>query len=83
MQYGIRGTSRRCGGGFTEQVAGNVGKGEAPTLFRERLGIRLDESLDGLVAGVNLDTNRCVAKVNLVASSVLPSNDGVGHCGLV
>jgi hypothetical protein len=46
MQYGIRGTSRRCGGGFAEQVAGNVEKGEAPTLLRDHLEIRLD--LDGL-----------------------------------
>jgi len=30
-------------------VAGNVQKGEAPTLFWDRLEIRLDEDLDGLV----------------------------------
>jgi len=34
------------------------------------------------VSSMNPDTNRCVAKVYLVASSVLSSNDGVGHCGL-
>jgi hypothetical protein len=28
---------------------------------------------------VNLDTNRRVAKINLVASPVLSSNDGMGH----
>jgi hypothetical protein len=62
---------------------GNVQKGETPTLFWERLEIRLDEDLDGLVAVINLDENRYVAKGHLVATSVLPSNDGVGHCGLV
>jgi hypothetical protein len=36
VKDGVRGTSRRCGGGFAKQVAGNVEKGEAPTLLRER-----------------------------------------------
>ena len=65
------------------RLAGKVEKGKAPTLFRKRLEIGLDENLDGLVAGVNLDTNRFVAKVNLVASSIHCSNDGVGHDGLL
>jgi hypothetical protein len=77
---GVCGTSRHCGGGFAKQVAGNVEKREAPTLLRERLEIRLDENLDGLFAGINLDTNRRVAKVDLVASSILSSNNSVGHC---
>jgi hypothetical protein len=78
----ICGTSRRCGGSFAEQVPRNVEKCEAPTLLWERLKIRPDENLDGLFAGINLDTNRRVAKLNLVASSVGSSNDGVGHFGL-
>jgi hypothetical protein len=48
MQDGIRHTSSRCGGGFAEKVAGNVEKREAPIFLRERVGIRLDENLDGL-----------------------------------
>jgi hypothetical protein len=44
--------------------------------------IRFDENLDGLFAGVDLNTDTRVAKVHLVASSVLSSNDGVGHCSL-
>ena len=79
MQTRIRGTSRRCGGGFAEQVARNVEKCEAPTLLWEHVEIRLDENLDGLFAGINLDTNRRVAEIDLVASSVFSSNDGVGH----
>ena len=82
MQDGARATSRRCRGGFAEQVAGNVEKREAPLLLRHHLEIRLDENLDGLFAGINLDTNGRVAKVDLVASSVFSSNDGVGHFGL-
>ena len=76
---GLRGTSRRCGGGLAKQVAGNVEKGEAPTFLREHFGIRLDENLDGLFAGINLDTNGRVAEIDLVASSVCSANDGVGH----
>ena len=75
----VRGTSRRCGGGFTKEVAGNVEQGEAPPLLRERLEIRLDENFDGLFARINLDTNGRVAEIDLVASSVRSSNDGVGH----
>jgi hypothetical protein len=82
MQDGIRGTSRRCGGGFAEQVARNIEECEAATLLRERLEIRLDENLYGLFAGINLDTNGRIAKFNLVASPVPSSNDGVGHFGL-
>jgi hypothetical protein len=62
-------------------VAGNVEKGEAPTLL---WGVSKSASMkirDGLFAGINLDTIRRVAKVNLVASSVFSSNDGVGHFG--
>src|ERR1700732_2321578 len=71
---------RRCAGGFTKQVAWKVEKREAPTFLRERLEIRLDENLDGLFAGINLDTNRLVTKVDLVASAGLLPNDGVWHC---
>jgi hypothetical protein len=66
MQYRFRGTSRRCGGCFAEQVGGNVDKGEAPTLFRDRLEIRLDENFDGFLARINLDTNGRVAKVDFM-----------------
>jgi len=79
MQDGVRGTSSRCDDGFAKQVAGNVEKREAPTLLRERLEIGLDENLDGLFAGINLDPNRRVAEIDLVASSVCSANDGVGH----
>jgi len=60
-------------------VPENVEKGETATLLRERLEIRLDENLDGFFAGINLDTNRRVAEIDLVSSSVRSSNDGVGH----
>ena len=83
LSAGIRGSSRRCGSGFAEQVAGDVEKSEAPTLLRQRLEIRLDENLDGLFAGVDLDTNSLVAKVDLMASSIFPSNNRMRHRGLV
>jgi len=37
----------------------------------ERLEIRPDNNLYCLLAGINLDTNRIIAKVNLVASPIL------------
>ena len=75
----VRDTSRRCGGGFAKQVAGDVENSEASTALGERLEVRLDENFDGLFAGVDLDTDSLVAEVDLVASPVLSSNDGVRH----
>jgi hypothetical protein len=80
---GVRGPSRGFGGGLVEQVAGNVEKGESPTLPREPLEIRLAENLDGLFAGVKLDTTGALPKSTSLASSIRSSNDGVGHCRLV
>jgi hypothetical protein len=80
MQDGVRGTSSGCGDGFAKQVAGNVEKREAPTFFRHRIEIRLDENLYGLLAGINLDTNGRVTEIDLMSSSVRSANNGVGHC---
>jgi hypothetical protein len=60
-------------------VPENVEKGETATLLRERLEIRLNENFDGLITGINLNSNGRIAKVNLVPSSVCSSNDSVGH----
>jgi len=70
MQDRAWGTSRRCGGSFAIEVTGNVDKREAPTFFRHRIQIRLDENLDGLFAGINLDPKGRVANVDLVHSLV-------------
>jgi len=75
----IGGAPGRCGGGLAKQMSGNVENGEASTLLREGFEVRLDENLDGLFAGVDLDTDSLVAEVDFVASSVLSSNDGVRH----
>jgi hypothetical protein len=69
-------------GGPQIDPLGNVEKGETPTPLRAGLGIRLDENLNGLFAGVDLDTDWLVAEVDLVASSVFSSNDNVRHQGL-
>jgi hypothetical protein len=60
-------------------MARNVEKSDAPPLLGEGLEVRLNKYLDCLFTGVNLNANRRIAKVNLVASSVLSSNDGVRH----
>ena len=64
-------------------MVGNVENGETPTPLGERLEIRLDENLDGLFAGMDLDADGSVAEVNLVASPAPSSNDGVRRCCLV
>ena len=69
---GFHDTSRCCAGGFAKLVPGNVENGEAPPLLGERFGIRLDKNLDRLFAGINLDRNRRIVKVNLASSSVFP-----------
>jgi hypothetical protein len=73
------GASGCCASRFAKQVSGNVEKRESPTLLWEHLEIRLDENLDYFFAVMNLDTNRRVAKVDLVASSAISSNYSVGH----
>ena len=57
------------------QVAGRVENGEASTLVRKRLEIRLNKNLDGLFAGTDLDMDGCISKVYLMASPVPSSND--------
>ena len=74
-----RDTSRGGASSFAKLVARNIENSEAPTLLGERLEIGLDENLYRLFAGINLDTNRRIPKVNFVAASVYSSNDGVGH----
>jgi len=57
---------RRCASRFAVEVAGNVEEGEPSTLRWLRLEIGLDENLDGLFAGMNLDANGRVTEVYLV-----------------
>jgi hypothetical protein len=60
-------------------MTGDVQNGEAPTLLRERLEICFDKYLDSLFTGKDLEANRRIAEVNLVASPIPSSNDGIGH----
>jgi hypothetical protein len=49
LNGGLRSTSRRSTGGF----GGNIERGEAPTLLRERLEVRLDEVHVRIAIGVS------------------------------
>ena len=60
-------------------MSGDVENGETSTLLGERLKVRLDENFDGLFAGMDLDTDSLVAKVNFMAASVPSSNDSLRH----
>ena len=60
-------------------MARNADNRKAPPFFWKRFKIRLDKDLDDITAGVNFDTNGRIAKFNFVTSSVLSSNDRMGH----
>ena len=70
---------RRCAGSFAELMARNADNRKAPAFFWKRVKIRLDEDLNGITAGVNFDANGRIAKIDFVTSSVLSSNDRIGH----
>ena len=66
-------------GRFAELMTRDAENGETSPFLWQRLEVSLEENFDGLFSGGNLDTDRSVAKVDLVASSVLSPNDRVGH----
>ena len=47
-----------------------------------RLEICLDEDLDGLFAGINLDTDRRIAEIDLVSTAVPSTDYGMRHLRL-
>jgi hypothetical protein len=68
-------TSRCFACRFTEQMARHVNNYEPPSFFCMRLVIRLDEDFDGFLAGVNFDAHRRIAKIHLVSTAILPTDD--------
>jgi hypothetical protein len=60
-------------------MAWDVDYRKPPMLLCMGLKIRLDEDLYGLLAGVHLHSDRCVAKIYLMATTVLASNNRVRH----
>ena len=70
---------RRCTGCFAELVTWNMQKSEAALVLGKGLTVGLDNNLDGVFAGKDLDTDRSIPEVDLVTSSVVSSNDSVGH----
>src|SRR6266567_334115 len=76
------GASCRFARSFAKKVAGDVDYCKPPSLFCKHLKIRLDEDLDRLLAGVDLNANRCSAKIHFVPATILSSNDGMRHLHL-
>jgi hypothetical protein len=70
---------RSGAGRFAELMTRDAENGETSPFLWKRLEVSLEENFDGLFTGGNLDTDRSVVKVDLVASSVLSANDRVGH----
>jgi hypothetical protein len=57
----------------------DVEKDEAPMRLGERLGVSLHIDLDGFLTRMNLDANRPVVEIHLMAQSVCFSNNGMRH----
>jgi hypothetical protein len=55
-----------------KKLARNVKTGKASTLLRQRRVVRLDENLDGLFAGADLDTDGLVAKRGDTRAKITP-----------
>ena len=60
-------------------MARDVDYRKPPTSLGEGFKIRLDEDLYGLLAGVHFHSDRCVAKIYLMATTVLASNNRMRH----
>ena len=58
---------------------GVLRKGEATAFLRMGLKVGLDKNLDGLVAGVNFDADRCIAEIDFGPPTVVSPDDRVGH----
>jgi hypothetical protein len=72
-------TSRRLAGSFTEEVTWDVENRKTPPFLRVRLEIRLDEDLDGLLAGVYFEADRCIAEIHFMSATALSTNYGMRH----
>jgi hypothetical protein len=72
-------TSRRLAGSFTEEVTWDVENRKPPPFLRVRLEIRLDEDLDGLLAGVYFEADRCIAEIHFMSATALSTNYGMRH----
>src|SRR6266487_3950155 len=44
-----------------------------------RLKIRLDEDLDGFLASMHFDADRCIGEIDLVPATVLPTDNCMRH----
>ena len=71
--------SRGLSGRFAEKVARDIEDRKPPTLFRMRLKVCLDEYLHRFLAGVHFDPKRRIAEIDLVAATVLSSDNRVRH----
>src|ERR1700730_17725674 len=60
-------------------MARDVEARKPPMLLCMGLKICLDEDFYGLLAGVHFHSDRCVAKIYLMATTVLPSNNRMCH----
>jgi hypothetical protein len=67
---------------LTEQVPWDVENREAAAFLRMGLKICLNKNLDGFIAGVDFDADRCIAEIHFVSATILSPDDRVRHLRL-
>jgi hypothetical protein len=60
---------------FTEQVPWDVENREASAFLRMGFKICRDKNLDGLVAGLDFDRDRCIAEIDFVSATIFSPDD--------
>jgi hypothetical protein len=66
-------------GRFAEKVARDIEDRKPSPRLRMRLEVCLDEYLHRFLAGVHFDPERRIAEINLVAATVLSSDNRMRH----
>jgi hypothetical protein len=74
-----RRASRGLSGRFAEKVARDIEDRKPSPRLRMRLEVCLDEYLHRFLAGVHFDPERRIAEINLVAATVLSSDNHMRH----
>src|SRR5262245_16314291 len=75
----LRGASCRSRRSLAEKMAGDIDYRKASSLFCAGFEICLNEDLDGLLAGINVDADGRITEIYLMSATVAPPDDRVRH----
>ncbi len=79
LAISVRGAARCFPRGLAKLLPRKVDYSETATFLWKSLEICFDEYLNRFLARINLNPNGRIAEINLVASTVLSSDNGVRH----